>query len=165
VEARTSSYSVNLAQSPATQLFSESAYLISPIRLQVVDDNLTDLMCKPPSPFVVTTELAELARKLADWAAPATGTAVYLFGSRVRGDHKPDSDVDLCVEHPSPTRADIDWWTANTNDDFAAIATTLDARIELLERNSPIRLAVLTAPVVYQDRNVRCVWRKRHPKI
>jgi hypothetical protein len=63
-------------------------------------------MCKPPSPFVVTAEFAELARKLADWAAAATGTTVYLYGSRVRGDHNANSDVDLCIEFPNPTRAD-----------------------------------------------------------
>jgi predicted nucleotidyltransferase len=32
----------------------------------------------------------------ADWIEPAPGApAVYLFGSRVRGDHRPDSDVDV----------------------------------------------------------------------
>jgi predicted nucleotidyltransferase len=122
-------------------------------------------MSNPPSPFVVPDELADLARKLADWAALAKGTTVYLYGSRVRGDHKPDSDIDLCIEFPKPTKADIGWWSANNKDDFATIATSLGARIEILERNSPIRTDVLLAPVVYQDRTVRCVWRKRHAKI
>jgi predicted nucleotidyltransferase len=122
-------------------------------------------MCKPPSPFVVTLELADLARKLADWAAPATGTTIYLYGSRVRGDHKPDSDVDLCIEFPNPTRDDIDWWSANNKEDFSTVASTLGARVEILERHSPIRPDILIAPVVHQARNVRCVWRKRHAKI
>jgi hypothetical protein len=122
-------------------------------------------MCKPPSPFVVTAELIELARKLADWAAPATGTTVYVYGSRVRGDHGSNSDVDLCIEHPNPTRADIDWWSDNNADGFAVITANLGALIEILERNSPIRTDVLLAPVVYEDRNVRCVWRKRYAKI
>jgi len=122
-------------------------------------------MSKPPSPFVVTAELAELARKLADWAAPATGTIVYLYGSRVRGDHNANSDVDLSIEFPKANKDDIAWWSANNKDGFANITANLGARVEILERNSPIRSEVLASPVVYQDRNVRCVWRKRHPKL
>src|SRR5439155_4441739 len=41
-------------------------------------------------------ELEALAETLAEWISPAPGIpAVYLFGSRVRGDHRPDSDVDV----------------------------------------------------------------------
>ena len=58
-------------------------------------------MCKPPSPFRVSAELAELARRVAPWAAPATGTIVYVYGSRVRGDHRMrEHRVDICVEFP-----------------------------------------------------------------
>ena len=115
--------------------------------------------------FKVTPELVDLARKLADWAAPATGTTIYLYGSRVRGDHGPNSDVDLWIEFSRPSRADIEWWTVNNEENFAAITTIFGARIEMLERNSPIHFDVTHAPVVHRDRNVRCVWRKRHVKI
>jgi|SRR5437667_10153349 Nucleotidyltransferase domain len=87
-----------------------------------------------------------------DWAV------IYLFGSRVRGDHKPDSDIDICVEWPNPTSQDINWWSTNNDEDFSTINDGLGGRIEILERNSPIRPIVLAAPVVHQDRNVRCVW-------
>jgi predicted nucleotidyltransferase len=113
----------------------------------------------------VTAELAELARKLADWAAPATGAIVYLYGSRVRGDHTSSSDVDLCVEFPGPTANDIDWWSTNTTEDFVTISAKLGARVQILERNSEIRTDILFAPIVHEDRSVRCVWRKRHAKI
>jgi predicted nucleotidyltransferase len=37
-----------------------------------------------------------LAEILAEWINPAPGIpAVYLFGSGVRGDHRPNSDVDV----------------------------------------------------------------------
>ena len=39
----------------------------------------------------------EIARILADWAAGQSIT-VHLFGSRVRGDHGPDSDVDIYIQ-------------------------------------------------------------------
>jgi predicted nucleotidyltransferase len=42
----------------------------------------------------VNDEVKQLARTLADWAADKSVT-VFLFGSRVRGDHRPDSDVDV----------------------------------------------------------------------
>jgi predicted nucleotidyltransferase len=122
-------------------------------------------MSEPPSPFIVSAELAELARKLADWAAPAKGTLIYLYGSRVRGDHKADSDVDICVDFSNPTSEDINWWSENNLECFGSISAALDTRVEILERNSPIRLQVILAPIVHQDRNVRCVWRKPHAKI
>lgn len=39
---------------------------------------------------------------LADWAESATPIFVHLFGSRVRGDHRPDSDVDSFVDIEGP---------------------------------------------------------------
>jgi predicted nucleotidyltransferase len=41
-------------------------------------------------------DLPRLADILADWLEQAPNIpAIYLFGSCVRGDHKPDSDVDV----------------------------------------------------------------------
>jgi hypothetical protein len=46
-------------------------------------------------------ELRALAEIIAKWIEPATGLKqVYLFGSRVRGDDRPDSDVDLRLPGP-----------------------------------------------------------------
>jgi predicted nucleotidyltransferase len=46
--------------------------------------------------IVMNNELEALAETLAGWidSTPAV-PAVYLFGSRVRGNHRPDSDVDI----------------------------------------------------------------------
>src|SRR5262249_16933676 len=50
----------------------------------------------PRSAESVMKELEALAEILAEWADPPPGILnVILFGSRVRGDHKPDSDVQL----------------------------------------------------------------------
>jgi hypothetical protein len=38
-------------------------------------------------------ELTALVKTLAKWLEPAGGFKAYLFGSRVRGDHRSDSDV------------------------------------------------------------------------
>src|SRR5271167_444260 len=120
-------------------------------------------MHKPPL-FVVTPELSALAKSLADWAVPAPGTVIYLYGSRVRGHHKPSSDIDICVDFPKPAASDIEWWTKNNQDNFESISNQVGARIEILEPNSPIRSKVTSAPIVHQDRNVRCVWSPPHTK-
>jgi hypothetical protein len=55
-----------------------------------------------------------LASILADWIEPAPNVpAVYLFGSRVRGDHRPDSGVDVQVflnKWHDLKEIDMRWW-------------------------------------------------------
>jgi hypothetical protein len=108
----------------------------------------------------VSDELKKLAHVLADWAAPAPGFTVYLFGSRVRDDHKPTSDVDVCFQwgDRSLTQADLDWWETNQREKFATIKAKLPGPLKVLERNDPWWQRIVTAETVYQDRNVRCVW-------
>jgi predicted nucleotidyltransferase len=125
---------------------------------------VASVMQKPRSSFIVTNELASLAKTLADWGAPAPAAVIYLYGSRVRGDHKATSDVDICVEFPKAETADAQWWTQNNQDYFKTIGQQLGARIEVLERNSPIRSKIIGAEVVHQDRNVRCVLLPPFPK-
>jgi Polymerase beta, Nucleotidyltransferase len=66
---------------------------------------------------VVTDELRHLAETVAQWADKTPGLrVVHLFGSRVRGDHRPDSDVDLCI-FPTELADDngtASWWTRHT---------------------------------------------------
>lgn len=55
----------------------------------------------------------EIALILADWAAGQTVT-VHLFGSRVRGDYKPDSDVGIYIQIERATDETMQWWTAQS---------------------------------------------------
>ena len=49
---------------------------------------------------MATQELKELAKAIAEWASSAPLTvSIFVFGSRVRGDHSPDSDVDLSIDY------------------------------------------------------------------
>jgi hypothetical protein len=68
---------------------------------------------------------------IADWSAPAQDITFYLFGSRVRGDHRPNSDVDLhYVLPPNPTRETTLWWTyQNSVVDFASLRKALPGPI------------------------------------
>jgi hypothetical protein len=106
----------------------------------------------------VTPQLSELARVLADWAAPAVGTMVYMYGSRVRGDHRSDSDVDIFVDFWNPTEPDMQWWNENTDGDFASLKGRLNCRLEILEQRDPLAEQIRAARVTHRDRNVRCVW-------
>jgi predicted nucleotidyltransferase len=113
-------------------------------------------------PAIVSNKLKELARLLADWAAPARGITVYLFGSRVRGDHRPDSDVDVCFQWEG--RPDVHWWQTNNEQDFAAIKPKLPGPLAIHPEQDPWWAPAVAAEVVYQDRNVRCVWLPPKPQ-
>ena len=102
-------------------------------------------------------ELRLLAAILADWAATARGAQIYLYGSRVRGDHRPDSDVDIAVQWGRVSEAERSWWSENNWDLFEKIGARLPGKLEVLEFGDPLRSQIFAAPVVYRDRNVICV--------
>ena len=103
--------------------------------------------------------LVNLARILADWVEPAPGFRIYLFGSRVRGDHRPNSDVDVVIPIPrSPSEADVTWWEDINEDKFKSINASLPGPLQILENNDPIADRVRNAREVYRDRQVICVW-------
>ena len=82
------------------------------------------------------TVLAEIVRRLVEAVDP---DRIILFGSRARGDHRPDSDVDLMIVKPSdapPQRRvipayqalsdldvskDILWYTPEEIQDWSAV--------------------------------------------
>jgi predicted nucleotidyltransferase len=74
-------------------------------------------------------DLPALASILADWLEPAPKVpTVYLFGSRVRGDHRPDSDIDVRLflnEWRNVDAPDMEWWTRENETDFAALKARL----------------------------------------
>jgi len=105
------------------------------------------------------TELERLAATLADWLGD-TSFVIYLFGSRVRGDHRFDSDVDVVIPAPNiPTDADMDWWLAQNNEEFATINSRLPGSLHILPNNDPVADLVLQAAAnpILKDRNVLCV--------
>jgi hypothetical protein len=74
-------------------------------------------------------QLSDLASILADWINPAPGIpAIYLFGSRVRGDHRRDSDVDIRLfldQWKAVGEATVAWWQEQNETDFAALKALL----------------------------------------
>jgi predicted nucleotidyltransferase len=109
-------------------------------------------------------DLIKLASILADWVSPAPSLTIYLYGSRVRGDHRPDSDVDVVIDlWNGSTTEDGAWWHANNADDFSAINARVRGRLEVLEIDDPLRFAIIASPVVHRDRQVVCVWKEPKP--
>jgi predicted nucleotidyltransferase len=54
--------------------------------------------------MTIDPNLKRQARILCKWAKSLPLKSVYIFGSRVRGDARPDSDLDVAVEfEPPPT--------------------------------------------------------------
>jgi hypothetical protein len=106
----------------------------------------------------ISEELKDLARILGDWAKDRTLT-IFLYGSRTRGDHRPDSDVDIHMKWSNCDidRASTDWWGAENNDLFATINGKLSGPLQILEGADPLHYTIEAASVIYEDRNVKCV--------
>lgn len=105
-------------------------------------------------------DLPRLAEILSDWSSGTT-FIIYLFGSRVRGDHRSDSDVDVLIPIPdSPTDFDVDWWGRHNRDFFAEIDARLPGKLHILENDEPLAPKIIEAAQnpIYRDRNVICVW-------
>ena len=104
----------------------------------------------------VDNHLKQLARIVADWAADKPIT-VFLFGSRVRGDHRSDSDVDVFVQFGEMTQGTAVWWTEQNSEDFAGLKARLPGTLKILDANAPLAPSVMKSKVVHRDRNVVCV--------
>jgi hypothetical protein len=79
--------------------------------------------------YIVNRQLLDLVDVLADWIEPAPNiAAIYLFGSRVRGDHRSDSDVDVRLfldEWGNIDGRDKEWWLNQNEADFEVLKAKL----------------------------------------
>ncbi|WP_461335339.1 nucleotidyltransferase domain-containing protein [Bradyrhizobium embrapense] len=90
--------------------------------------------------------------------------AVYLFGSRVRGDHRPDSDVDVRLftnEWRDVKQVDMDWWAQENDTDFSRLKSRLPGPLAIhREQSDASDHAIIQgrkSPVLVV-RRVVCVW-------
>lgn len=109
--------------------------------------------------------LPNLANILANWAHGRAVT-VYVYGSRVRGDHRPDSDIDVYVELGRAHEDDdtILWWTHQQQTFFADLVPHLPCTLgknghETLDfTDKEMVRRVTSGRPVYSERNVVCIW-------
>jgi predicted nucleotidyltransferase len=112
----------------------------------------------------VSNELAALAEIIGKWLDDAPGVPVaYLFGSRVRGDHRPDSDVDLRLYLQDWTldAETMRWWMHQNDTDFAELKAKLPGPLALHRETSDAADAAIKAgraTPVLTVRKVVCVW-------
>ncbi|RYB01383.1 nucleotidyltransferase domain-containing protein [Lichenibacterium ramalinae] len=123
---------------------------------------------------MIPSDLPALAEAVAKWADEAPGVpAVYVFGSRVRGDHHSGSDVDLCVildemEDGNPIDPD-DWWDAQHRASFADLTAVLPGPLEMhYDLDDPALRWMREARadpsrIVLQVRKVVCLWMPPKP--
>jgi hypothetical protein len=101
---------------------------------------------------MATQQLEALAKAVADWAACAPLTvSIFVFGSRVRGDHGPDGYVELSIDCGGSSDEIAAWQAHNERTDYAALKDVLPG---------PLKLAPFIAhgSLVHWDRNVYCLW-------
>ena len=112
--------------------------------------------------FEVSPELDDLLSVLENWAAPATSAEIFLFGSRVRGDHRLDSDVDISVKWTCPADDQTsDWWTAQNTELFKSIDAMLPGRLHVPEPSeTEFHAKVQSSEIVHRRGNINCVWLK-----
>jgi predicted nucleotidyltransferase len=109
-------------------------------------------------------DLPSLAGIIAEWVEYVPGIgAVYLFGSRVRGDHRPDSDVDLrlYIQDWQADRETTAWWTQQDQTEFADLKARLPGPLAIhRERTDDADNAIKTgmANPVLRVGKVVCVW-------
>ena len=116
--------------------------------------------------------LRDLASIVGDWAAPASNSlTVYIFGSRVRGDHRVSSDVDIYMHVTSVVDdAALAWHCHQQTTSYAELRPLLPGPLGengsgLLDPmdDDMVRL-VLAGRLILSDRNVRCVWLPPKPR-
>jgi predicted nucleotidyltransferase len=108
-------------------------------------------------------DLHKAAETLATWADMQPLKTVYVYGSRVRGDAKSDSDLDVAYDFLSGadiTHEAMEEWARQHGTDFAALKEALGVGLQFLDYNDKamlqrIRLAAKTP--VLKVRKVVCV--------
>jgi predicted nucleotidyltransferase len=77
-------------------------------------------------------DLERQANVIADWAENLPLKRVYIFGSRVRGDAAPDSDIDVAIEFEFQADSEaMRNWIYQNDSGFAELKTALGVPLSL----------------------------------
>ncbi len=85
---------------------------------------------------------------LAAWAEKQPLKTVYVYGSRVRGDHRPDSDLDVAYDFasgPDITDTGMAEWRHQQETDFSVLKEALGVRLQFLDHNDEAMLQRIRA--------------------
>lgn len=103
--------------------------------------------------------LPDLVNELLPWARTMRTCLFYIYGSRVRGDHRTTSDIDICFDAESANAADAIGLQLQEID---GVFEDLPAKYRCLVRDQSkrwpeLRDRIRSAPVVFQKENIICV--------
>ena len=112
----------------------------------------------------VPDRLEDLAEELLPWTSTMPSIKFYLYGSRVRGDHRHDRDVDICIDTD-----DADWNDRLTLHVGETGEFELPQKYKNLVRDQSkrwpkLRDTIRAAPVIYRKCNIVCVSLPPAPK-
>lgn len=94
------------------------------------------------------------------------GVKVVIFGSRARGDYRPDSDVDLRVTFTSEvTDETVAWWGKENESGFVALQSQLPGGLEICDGPPKLLFDLDTAEPVRVMSNVSAVVLPQKPRL
>ncbi|MEB0308338.1 nucleotidyltransferase domain-containing protein [Pseudomonas sp. 10B1] len=91
-------------------------------------------------------EISKVEQIVKGWAAShAQISKVWLFGSRVRGTHRPDSDLDVAVEIDSPYSEDelLGAWIRSSEELQSSLSTLLPMVVQLEWYGGPEETSII----------------------
>jgi predicted nucleotidyltransferase len=120
-------------------------------------------------PRPIPSDLKALADAVSTWVDEVSGVKeIYIFGSRVRGDHRPDSDVDIRVfvdQLANDTQTTV-WWTDQHATCFADLKVLLPGPLGMHDRSENFDKDILNQlNVVLTVRKAVCVWLSPKPNL
>lgn len=126
---------------PAIQMTRRGRFRISTSALRAFEHDAGNLATRrrPMAPRAINAELARVVGAIVDSVHPQ---AIFLFGSRARGDFKPDSDVDLAI-----IAADGSERRRVAKKAYESIATVRD-------RSVGVDVVVLTPKIIAAERDL-----------
>lgn len=118
----------------------------------------------PPEDFAVSDETIKWANFLADWTFRASDVNVFLYGSRVRRDHRTTSDLNVYLDLEQV--ADPGEWQVERKACSEEFKNRFGLELHWLDDTDPIiAVRLKRSLIVHRDRNVFCMWMapKRKP--
>jgi predicted nucleotidyltransferase len=120
---------------------------------------------------MVGPDLKAIARAVADWVDDVPGVpVVFIFGSRVRGDHHEGSDVDIRLfKYEWADGGPLDdvtseWWDKQNETHCAELEERLGTQVYVISDqydSSDDAIRAAAEIPVYVDRKAVCVWTPR----
>lgn len=112
---------------------------------------------------VIPDRLEDLVDELLPWASTMKSVTFYIYGSRVRGDHRPDSDVDIHFKTDDANWNDLVNLQTPESGEIGPPKKYGDLRDQSKEWPE-LRVKIRAAREVYRKGNIVCVHLPSAPK-